>query len=76
MEFALRSWIQTYRVGKTIRVKSVADTSPPMMTRANGRCVSDPIAVEIAIGASPNEARSAVIRTVRNLSREPLKTAS
>ena len=42
-----------------------AVTSPPMMTTANGRCVSLPTPVESAAGIRPRIARSAVISTTR-----------
>ena len=47
-------------------VSSVEVMSPPMMTIANGRCVSDPIACDMAAGNSPSDARSAVISTGRS----------
>ena len=54
------------RIGNRNRVKKVDETSPPMMTMANGRCVSEPIACEVAAGRRPSEASSAVISTGRS----------
>ena len=47
-------------------VRSVDDISPPMMTMANGRCVSEPMACDSAAGRRPSDASSAVISTGRS----------
>jgi len=39
-----------YSVGSTIKVSNVAETSPPMMTMASGRWVSEPMPRERAHG--------------------------
>jgi hypothetical protein len=62
--FARRSMTR-YRVGNTINVNIVAETKPPMMTMASGRCVSEPMPCDSAIGKRPSMASSAVINTVR-----------
>ena len=53
----------------------VADTSPPMMTTASGRCTSEPMPCDSAIGRSPSIASSDVISTVRSLVCAPSNTA-
>ena len=46
-------------------VSSVDEIKPPMITMANGRWVSEPMACDSAAGSSPSDARSAVISTGR-----------
>ena len=54
----------------------VAETSPPMMTTASGRCTSEPMPWESAMGSSPSIASIEVISTVRSRVCAPSKTAS
>src|SRR5262249_7575674 len=50
---ARRPWKVTNSAGSTISVSAAAENRPPMITTASGRCTSDPMACEIAIGISP-----------------------
>jgi hypothetical protein len=43
----------SYRTGSSINVSKVEVTSPPMTTEAKGRCTSEPIEVEKAMGKKP-----------------------
>ena len=66
----------TYKAGKTTKVKNVAVIKPPMITMANGRWVSDPISWLKAIGNRPRAANKAVMSTVLNRCKDPSFTAS
>jgi hypothetical protein len=66
----------SYRTGSSINVSKVEVTSPPMTTEAKGRCTSEPIEVEKAMGKKPMLATQAVINTGRSLRFAPAKTAS
>ncbi|MNI31889.1 hypothetical protein D3C73_857840 [compost metagenome] len=59
-------------IGKTSKVKMVADISPPIMTIASGFCDSEPIPVESAAGNNPIEAINAVMTTGRVRDLTPL----
>ena len=47
-----------------------------MITTASGRCTSDPMLCESAIGINPSIASSVVIRTVRSRTIDPSSAAS
>src|ERR1041384_5472122 len=51
--------------GRTRRVRSVEETSPPMITVASGRCTSAPAPCASSIGMNPNPASAAVVLTGR-----------
>src|SRR5476651_2079866 len=57
--------------GSSNSVKKVADTMPPTITTANGRCVSEPIPCDSAAGSKPRPAISAVIKIGRRRATAP-----
>ena len=63
------------KLGKTSNVKIVDETIPPITTVANGRCTSEPVPCDIAIGMNPNEATSAVMSTGRRRITAPSRIA-
>src|SRR5262249_1090185 len=76
VRYACRPWKTTYSAGSTISVRAAAENRPPMITTARGRCTSDPMLCESAIGIRPNIASSVVIRTVRSRTIDPSSAAS
>ena len=61
--------------GMAIKVKKVAEISPPMTTTANGFWVSDPMPVESAAGSNPNPAIKAVMTMGRTRDMAPSRMA-
>lgn len=62
-----------YKTGRTNKVRSVAETSPPITTVASGLCTSAPELVESAMGKNPRDATRAVISTGRKRVSVPWK---
>ena len=60
-----------YKIGNTIKVKSVDVNIPPITTVANGRCTSAPADVDIAIGKKPRISVEAVSKMGLILRIEP-----
>src|SRR4051812_32345711 len=70
-----RPWKMTNSAGSTIRVNAAAEKRPPMITTASGRCTSEPMLWDSAIGISPSIASIVVISTVRRRTTDPSSAA-
>ena len=67
--------ISRYTTGNSVSATKSVVTMPPMITTANGRCVSLPTAWETAIGIRPRIASRAAITSARNRSTGPSTSA-